>query len=167
MGIAESRGEAMDSAAKPSSEVVPMTNLDRANYLWEEYKYRHYLIWKLLFRVTFVAVVLTITPFTISKPIRDRVHDWLILLPILAILLAAGSCVLLATEFWLFRPIDTLYRWFREHALEGELPTLQTDALQEISQKKKHDFFTWIVYLYPLLLIALIALAFAAFVVTG
>lgn len=41
MGIAESRGEAMDSAAKPSSEVVPMTNLDRANYLWEEYKYRH------------------------------------------------------------------------------------------------------------------------------
>ena len=52
----------MDSAAKPSSEVVPMTNLDRANYLWEEYKYRHYLIWKLLFRVTFVAVVLTITP---------------------------------------------------------------------------------------------------------
>ena len=90
-----------------------MTNLDRANYLWEEYKYRHDLIWKLLFRVTFVAVVLTITPFTISKPIRDGVHDWLTLLPILAILLAVGSCVLLATEFWLFRPIDTLYRWFR------------------------------------------------------
>ena len=89
-----------------------MTNLDRANYLWEEYKYRHDLIWKLLFRVAFVAAVLTITPFTISKPIRDRVHDWLTLLPILAILLAVGSCVLLATEFWLFRPIDTLYRGF-------------------------------------------------------
>ena len=156
----------MDSAAKPNPEEVPTTNLERAKYLWEEYKYRHDLIWRLLFRVTFVAVVLTITPFTINKSIRDRVHDWLILLPILAILLAAGSWVLLATEFRLFQPIDKLYRWFRERALEGDLPIPQAGALRKISQKK-HDFFTCIVYLYPLLLIALIALAFAAFVVTG
>jgi hypothetical protein len=50
--------------------------------------------------------------------------------------------------------------------LEGDLPIPQAGALRKITQKK-HDFFTCIVYLYPLLLIALIALAFAAFVVTG
>ena len=76
-----------------------MSNLESAKYLWEEYRYRHDLIWRLLFRLTLVAVLLTITPFTINQSIRDRVGGWLTLLPILAILLAAGSGVLLEAEF--------------------------------------------------------------------
>ena len=142
-----------------------MSNLERAKYLWEEFRYRHDLIWRLLFRLTLVAVLLTITPFTINQSIRDRVDGWLTLLPILAILLAAGSGVLLATEFKLFAPIDNLYRWYREQALEG-LPDEQADELRKLSQKK-FDFFKLIVLLYPPLLVILIALAFAAFVVTG
>ncbi len=131
-----------------------MSNLESAKYLWEEYRYRHDLIWRLLFRLTLVAVLLTITPFTINQSIRDRVGGWLTLLPILAILLAAGSGVLLAAEFKLFAPIDSLYRWYREQALEG-LPEYQADELQKLSQKK-FDFFKLIVLLYPPLLIILI-----------
>jgi hypothetical protein len=144
----------------------PMFNVERAQYLWEEFQYRHDLIWKLLFRITFVAVLLTITPFTINKSIRDRVDGWLILLPILAILLAAGSWRLLATEFRLFAPIDELYRWYREQALEEALPCRQVDELRKLRQKK-FDFFKLIVFVYPPLLIVLIGLAFAAFMVTG
>ena len=144
----------------------PISNLERAGYLWQEYQYRHDLIWKLLFRITFIAVLLTITPFTISTSIRDRVDGWLTLLPILAILLVVGSWRLLVTEFQLFQPIDKLYRWYRERALEQYLPSKQRKALRKIS-KKGFDFFHLIVFAYPPLLLVLIALAFAAFVITG
>ena len=50
----------------------PVSNLERAQYLWEEFQYRHDLIWKLLFRITFVAVLLTITPFTINTSIQGQ-----------------------------------------------------------------------------------------------
>jgi hypothetical protein len=143
-----------------------MSNLENAKYLWEEYRYRHDLIWRLLFRLTFVAVLLTITPFTINQAIRHRVDGWLTLLPILAILLAVGSGFLLVNEFRLFSPIDDLYRWYREQALEG-LPDEQARELKKISEKKKFDLFKVIVLAYPPVLVVLIALAFAAFVVTG
>ena len=46
--------------------------LELARYLWEEYKYRHDLIWRLLFRVTAVAALLSIAPFTISDTAGQR-----------------------------------------------------------------------------------------------
>ena len=144
-----------------------MSNLERAKYLWEEYKYRHDLIWRLLFRVTFVAVLLTITPFTINKSIRDRVDGWLTLLPILAILLVVGSWLLLVTEFRLFAPIDKLYRGYRDGALDGPRSLYrQEDALRKL-RHKKIDFFKLIIFAYPPLLLVLVALAFAAFLLTG
>ncbi len=150
-----------------------MSNLERARYLWEEYHYRHDLIWRLLFRITFVAVLLTIIPFTINPSIRDRVDGWLTLLPILAILLTVGSWRLLVTEFQLFAPIDKLYRWYRERALkelllypQGDALHPQGDALRELG-RKPFDFFKLIVFAYPPLLLVLIALAFTAFLVTG
>jgi hypothetical protein len=164
--LAVTAGEKEDDWDRRRPAGNPMSNLERAQYLWQEYQYRHDLIWKLLFRITFVAVLLTITPFTINKSIRDRVDGWLTLLPILAILLAAGSWRLLATEFRLFAPIDELYRWYRERALEETLPCRQADELRKLGQKN-FDFFKLIVFVYPPLLLVLIALAFAAFVVTG
>jgi hypothetical protein len=155
----------MDSPAKPNSEGVPTASLDFAN-LWEEYRYRHDLIWRLLFRITFVAVVLTITPFTINDSIRNRVGGWLILLPALAILLAFGSWRLLVIEFRLFEPIDNLYRWFRARAVK-ELRPPDDLATALAFGPKEHDFFRTIVYAYPGLLILLIGSAFAAFVFTS
>lgn len=81
-------------------------------YLWEEYRYMHDLIWRLLFRITLVAALLSITPYTINDAIRHRTACWIYLLPVLAFLLALGGWLLLVKEFQLFQPIDKLYRNF-------------------------------------------------------
>ena len=158
----------MDSVAKPNGEGDPADGLDRAKYLWEEYRYRHDLIWRLLFRITLVAALLSITPFTINDSIRHRAASWIYLLPVLAFLLALGGWLLLVKEFQLFQPIDNLYRRFREQALKEQLPSPSVGDLREISQEqKKDDIFKLIVFVYPAVLLVLIALTFAAFVATA
>jgi hypothetical protein len=57
-------------------------NLKRAEYLWNEYQYRHDLIWNLVFRLTIAIVVLGIIPYTQSDLItRLGVLWWWILAP--------------------------------------------------------------------------------------
>ena len=81
-----------DSASTASPESI---NVQRAQYVWEEYRYRHDLIWKLLFRMTAVAVLLAITPFTIKDLASESAEDWVKLLPAIALLLVAASAIVL------------------------------------------------------------------------
>jgi hypothetical protein len=69
--------------------------LEVAKYLWEEYKYRHDLIWRLLFRITAVATLLSIVPFTISDKAESRAHDLVKYLPVLAAGLVLASWAVL------------------------------------------------------------------------
>lgn len=157
-----------NSVAEPDGEGDPTDGLELAKYLWEEYQYRHDLIWRLLFRITFVTVLLSIAPFTINDSVRQRVGFWVYSLPVLAFLLASGGWVLLVKEYWLFQPIDNLYRHFRKQALEEEkLPSLLKTDLRVISPKrKKGDIFKLVVFFYPAILLLLIVVTFGAFVWT-
>lgn len=93
-------------AGTPTNESV---EVQRAQYLWEEYHYRHDLIWRLLFRMTAVAVLLAITPFTINDVAEDNAGDWVLALPVLAVVLVAVSARVLSIELALFSPIDRVY----------------------------------------------------------
>jgi len=165
---ANGRPRTTKSAAEPNGKGGLANGLERTKQLWEEYRYRHDLIWRLLFRITFVAVLLSIAPFTINDSVRQRVGFWIYSLPVLAFLLVLGGWLLLVKEFWLFQPIDNLYRYFRKRALEEQLPYPLTYDLRTISQKcKKRDIFRLIVFLYPAALLLLIVVTFGAFVWTG
>ena len=80
--------------------------MELAKYLWEEYKYRHDLIWRLLFRATAVAALLSIAPFTISDLAGSRAGGWVKALPVLAIALVSVSWIVFLVELRLFSPID-------------------------------------------------------------
>src|SRR5688500_17832838 len=80
-----------------------------AQYFWEEYKYRHDLIWRLLFRVTAVATALSIAPFGIEELVVS-LGRWVTALPFLAFLMILGSVPLFVTELRLFREILRFYR---------------------------------------------------------
>jgi len=115
-----------------------------AALLWEEYKYRHDLIWRLLFRVTAVAALLSIAPFTIDDVITNEVGIWIKFLPILAFLLVAASWGVLWIEFRLFRPINDHYVRAQDAAVGEKVRTW-----------RESDVFKWIVVLYPGLLLVL------------
>jgi hypothetical protein len=61
--------------------------LELATYLWNEYQYRHDLVWRLVFRLTAAVVVLGIIPYTQGKVI-DQIGMWIIVSPIFGVALA-------------------------------------------------------------------------------
>jgi hypothetical protein len=61
--------------------------LELATYLWNEFQYRHDLVWRLVFRLTAAVVVLGIIPYTQGKVI-DQIGMWIILSPIFGVALA-------------------------------------------------------------------------------
>ena len=62
--------------------------LELCNYFWDEYKYRHDLIWQRIFRFTAAVVVLSIIPY-VQENVACLLGPWIIMAPSLAVLLAA------------------------------------------------------------------------------
>jgi hypothetical protein len=139
--------------------------LELAKYLWEEYRYRHDLIWRLLFRVTAVAALLSIVPFTISEKARSNAGPAVDLLPALALVLILASWGLLIAEWKHFEPINRDYRKAQEQVrkqfqLPHKRPELDPHAKRTWWSRrflKTPDAFRLIVYCYPF---ALFLLAF-------
>src|SRR5687767_327771 len=105
----------MDDSTRNSTP--PLADVERAKYLWEEYRYRHDLIWRLLFRMTSVAVLLSIAPFTIDDLAKEKAGAWVNALPALALTLVAISWLVLLFELRLFDPIDRVYTAFQDEVV--------------------------------------------------
>ena len=118
--------------------------LEVAKYLWEEFQYRHDLIWRLLFRVTAVATLLAIVPFTIGDLAESRAHELVRYLPVLSAGLVLVSWAVRWVELRLFMPVN-------DRSVEA-----QRDAVGEIRKGGWLDgLFVWVIRLYPGLLLAL------------
>jgi hypothetical protein len=122
---------------------------DEANLLWDEYKYRHDLIWKHLIRSTVVVVALITVSYSTEFE-EDRI------LFIIAALLAVGytifSFIVLNSELTLFEKIKVLHR-----RRQDDLYKLHTDT--EPMPKELVGAFSIRARLY---LAGLLLLAFAA-----
>jgi hypothetical protein len=81
-----------------------------AGYKWEQYSERYDLIWKLMIRITVVAVVTSAISLAVSDSLERRVGWWVNALPTASILLIVGGAVLLLLKFREFDRIDVVYR---------------------------------------------------------
>jgi len=83
--------------------------LEKAKLLWEEYRYRHELCWKLVFQTTAAVVIILIIPFT-KTDIVKVIHYWIIAVPLIALafLLLIYKC--LTRELLLLRKIRIEHR---------------------------------------------------------
>jgi hypothetical protein len=124
---------------------TPTARIELAKYLWEEYRYRHDLIWRLLFRMTAVAALLSIAPFTIDDLVKRQVGAWVDVLPGLALAFVLISWPVLYLEFKLFKPIDECCEEAQNRAVG-----------RAVRRRKRWDAFKRIVYLYPLILALLV-----------
>jgi hypothetical protein len=124
-----------DSTRNSKPQLVAV---EQAKYLWEEYRYRHDLIWRLLFRMTAVAVLLSIAPFTIDDLARQRAGAWVDALPALALVVIGGF--VLWFELDLFQPIDQAYT------------DVQKDALGKEVRMETSHVFVRVVQVYPVVL---------------
>lgn len=79
-------------------------NIEKANLVWDEYKYRHEHCWKLIFQITVAVVVVSIVPYTNEK--IAKVLGYLIVsLPVLGIILTLFSILRVKHELVLWKEI--------------------------------------------------------------
>jgi hypothetical protein len=90
------------------AEMILDRRLELAKYLWNEYQYRHDLVWKLVFRLTAAVVVLGIIPYTQDK-LLNAIHWWILVPPILGVILAVVWSLRIKSELGHLDYIRGLY----------------------------------------------------------
>ncbi len=89
--------------------------LQKAGLLWEEYKYRHDLLWRITFQITVASVVLAIVPYTGSP---EDLGIAALAPPLLAVGLVVLGIVVVLVERKLFQPVRNEY-WRLQEDLFG------------------------------------------------
>ena len=130
-----------------------------ADSVWEEYSYRHDMIWKLVFRTTAVATALAIAPFLLNETAQQIVGGWLAVLPSLSVLIVLLGLFALPSEFAAFNRIKRIYRWSQDEAFYG-LPEstepsagLLSRAAEKLLSSRKFGFSIRIYGFLSLLLV--------------
>lgn len=99
----------------PDSPTV--SALEQCRYLWEEYKYRHDLIWQRTFTFTTAIVLVSIIPY-LEQGIARQLKGWTLIAPSLAFLLASLGLLVMNNELGAIGKIKTEYR-IHQNALLG------------------------------------------------
>jgi hypothetical protein len=95
-------------------------NLKRAEYLWNEFQYRHDLIWNLVFRLTIAVVLLSIIPYTQSQLITrlEEFSWWILAPPMLGAVLACIGFNRIGHELKHLKYIWEHYRPLQDHLID-------------------------------------------------
>jgi hypothetical protein len=113
------------------------TALEHPQYFWEEYKYRHDLIWQRVFRFTTAIVLISIVPY-VEQDLARLVREWILIAPLLAILLAGFILAVMRNELDLFWKIKEAHRRQQNELLDDDLK-------HKLNAKSS---FEWFVMLY-------------------
>jgi hypothetical protein len=85
------------SAAREILELVMRDETEEAQLVWDEYKYRHDLCWRLVFQITTGAVLISVAPY-LNPALAESLGIWLLALPLLGTLLAIVGLKRLSAE---------------------------------------------------------------------
>jgi hypothetical protein len=99
----------MSSETSPKQQVSTKSEIcsDEANLIWDEYKYRHDLIWRHLIRSTAAVVAL----ITVSYTTEFKENETLFIISaLLAIIYTIFSFIVLNPELTLFEKIKMMHR---------------------------------------------------------
>ena len=77
--------------------------MQKAQVLWNEYKYRHDLVWRVLFQVTAAAVILSVAPHLAPKDVVYYLRLWLLAAPVWGLFDMVLVMVLQRRSKWLNR----------------------------------------------------------------
>lgn len=77
--------------------------------IWDEYKYRHDLCWRLVFQLTTAVVVIAVIPY-IQKDVASTLQGWIIVLPVIGVFLVLLGLARLRRELELLDKVKTKHR---------------------------------------------------------
>jgi hypothetical protein len=85
----------------------------RSAAVWDEYKYRHDLCWRLLFRTTVVVVTLSCLPYAVPADTTRKLGGWLLLVLLLAYFTNFLALLWMQLELKHFEVVDREYTEYR------------------------------------------------------
>jgi hypothetical protein len=111
---------------------------EQLNNLWDEYKYRHGLCWKAVYKIVAVVIVLAVLPYVkpeLTKPMS--LGRWMIVPPIIGTLLAAFGVFVVNNELRLFSHVKVAYHVLQKQFLESVLePDDRKFAVDDLTLSK-------------------------------
>jgi hypothetical protein len=141
----------MDSTSKSGPVGQSKPTVEVAQYLWEEYSYRHDLIWRLLFKVTAVVTTLSIAPFGIEDLVVRKVGLWIAFLPVLAVVMVVGSWPLLRAELRLFQEVKDVTRTTQNKVVKEQVHDEHGDVFNRLI-----PWYLSILFVYSLIVALLV-----------
>jgi hypothetical protein len=126
-------GELMSSRSEKKYSWEPNIEQDE-DRIWDEYKYRHDLCWRLVFQLTTAVVIISVVPY-IKPDVAKQLGSIIAVLPIIGIALTLLGYARLNREFAL---LDAIRGKHRE--LQGLLGP-EDDAETKFSKHAK--FYLW------------------------
>ena len=146
----------MGNSFKESAQTLDIeakdVNLEKAKFIWEEYKYRHEHCWKLIFQITAAVVIVLIIPYT-NTDIAKSLEYWIVSLPVLGIVLTVFSLLRMNKELSVLDKIKNKHR-----ALQQELYSI--DYKKSLSTFSRDVKF----YLVGLLMMSIIDVIVLVFI---
>ncbi len=77
--------------------------------IWDEYKHRHDLCWRLIFQLTTAVVIISVVPY-IKPDVDAKLAFWIVALPIIGIALTVFGLLRLRRELALLSRIRARHR---------------------------------------------------------
>ena len=97
------------------SNKVNFSGADKLSALWEEYRYRHDLVWRILVTSAILVTTLSIIPYT-SSEVAQAYKNWILLAPLGSLIAVILSAKVLEREVEL---MDAVYKKY--DAISNEL----------------------------------------------
>ena len=128
------------------------TDIEKANLVWDEYKYRHSHCWQLVFQITAAVVTISIVPY-IDKSIANLPCYIIVALPWLAVALTIFSGMRVIKEVRLWQDVRITHLHLQK-------------ILGFIKEIEPNDTFKPAILTY-LLILGVLALAHAVIILVG
>ena len=117
-----------------SNGADPKNSLERCKYLWQEYEYRHDLIWRLIFKFTTAIVLISIVTYVQVALVRT-LGALIIGAPLLAVALACFGLIVMRNELDIFGKIKLRYREWQNQLMSPD------NQLHELKEKGSFSKF--------------------------
>ena len=126
----------------PQKLLIDPTGPGEAQLVWDEYKYRHELVWNAIFRLTAAVVVMAVIPYSTERVVKAL--GWLVLAsPLLGILLVGFGMLRLRRELRLLQVVKDVHR-ARQRLIHPDLLNRE-----DIDERGSFDLHVWL-YLWAL-----------------
>jgi len=93
---------------------------EQLSYLWDEYKYRHGLCWKAVYKIIAGVLVLAVLPYAKPELIKP-LGCWMLAPPMIGTLLAAFGIFVVNNELRLFAQVKVAHRVLQNQFFESVL----------------------------------------------